>query len=289
MLSVKEASKLTGISEQNIRYYEKQKLISPTRNSGNAYRQYSEEDIRKLKLILLFRKLDMPVVEIRKLFDGEISLEEALLMQTKHLEDERKKLDAALKFCSLIHESSIADMDVDVYLKKMDEEEKRGSVFAEFLNDYKAVVRSEAKRTFSFMPDAPCRNPREFTDELLKFANKEGLNIVITKESMSPHFEIDGIEYYAYRKGARFGIIVYCEMVHPEDYIPEGMDEKKYYRYRALSIVAFPVLLFTIVILLSRGDLFTTWEGIVAFGAVVVAFLANIYYIFYSYGKNFKG
>ena len=121
MLSVKEASKLTGISEQNIRYYEKQKLISPKRNSGNAYRQYSEEDIRNLKLIRLFRKLDMPVVEIRKLFDGEISLEEALLMQTKHLEDERKKLDAALKFCSLIHESSIADMDVDVYLKKMDE------------------------------------------------------------------------------------------------------------------------------------------------------------------------
>ena len=108
----------------------------------------------------------------------------------------------------------------------MDEKEKKGSVFPKSLNDYKAVVRSEAKRTFSFMPDAPCRNPREFTDELLKFANKEGLNIVITKESMSPHFEIDGIEYYAYRKGARFGIIVYCEMVHPEDYIPEGMDER---------------------------------------------------------------
>ena len=172
--------------------------------------------------------------------------------------------------------------------KKMDEKEKKRSVFPKSLNDYKAVVRSEAKRTFSFMPDAPCRNPREFTEELLKFANKEGLNIVITKESMSPHFEIDGIEYYAYRKGSRFGIIVYCEMVHPEDYIPEGMDEKKYYRYRALSIVAFPVLLFTVVILLSRGDLFTTWEGIVAFGVVVVAFLANIYYIFYSYGKNFK-
>ena len=82
----------------------------------------------------------------------------------------------------------------------MDEKEKKGSVFPKSLNDYKAVVRSEAKRTFSFMPDAPCRNPREFTEELLKFANKEGLNIVITKESMSPHFEIDGIEYYAYRK-----------------------------------------------------------------------------------------
>src|SRR5699024_8172224 len=173
--------------------------------------------------------------------------------------------------------------------KKMDEKEKKRSVFAEFLNDYKAVVRSEAKRTFSFMPDAPCRNPREFTEELLKFANKEGLNIVITKESMSPHFEIDGIEYYACRKGARFGIIVYCEMVHPEDYMPEGMDEKKYYRYRALSIVAFPELLFIIVILRSRGDLFTRWEGIVAFGAVAVVFLANIYYIFYSYGKILKG
>ena len=35
----------------------------------------------------------------------------------------------------------------------MEQEEKRGSVFMDFVNDYARVVRSEAIREFSFMPD----------------------------------------------------------------------------------------------------------------------------------------
>ena len=47
MRTIKEAEKLTGITSQNIRYYERQKLLSPQRNNENAYREYSEEDIKR--------------------------------------------------------------------------------------------------------------------------------------------------------------------------------------------------------------------------------------------------
>lgn len=289
MISVKEAAKLTGITEQNIRYYEKQKLLSPERNAVNSYRRYSDEDIRRLKMIRLFRKLDMPISEIRDLLNEKISLEEAMLLQRRRLEAEKEKLIDALKFCSSIHEASISEMDVDTYLEKMEEEEKSGSVFARFAEDYKAVVKAESKRTFSFMPDAVCSTPREFTEELLKFAAKEGLNIVITKESLSPHFEMDGIEYQAYRTSGRFGITVHCEMVHPEDYIPEGMDEKKYYRYRFISIIALPVLLFIIVNFWLIRDIFNSWESIFVFLTAAAAFIANLGFLYYCYGKNFRG
>ena len=33
---------------------------------------------------------------------------------------------------------------------------------------------------------------------------------------------MDGKEYRAYRTSSRFGIVVHCELVHPEDYVPEG-------------------------------------------------------------------
>lgn len=60
MVTIKEAALLTGITRQNIRYYEKMGLIYPSREKENQYRKYNKEDIRRLKLIYMFRKLDMP-------------------------------------------------------------------------------------------------------------------------------------------------------------------------------------------------------------------------------------
>lgn len=54
MVTIKEAEMQTGITRQNIRYYEKIGLLQPSREQENKYRNYSEEDIRRLKLILLF-------------------------------------------------------------------------------------------------------------------------------------------------------------------------------------------------------------------------------------------
>lgn len=289
MISIKEAARITGIAEQNIRYYEKQKLLTPGRNAANSYREYTGEDLRRLKLIRLFRSLDMPISEIRKLFKDEISLQEAVNRQCRRLKEERDKLDNAFEFCSSIHESSLSQLDVDAYLDKMEREEKKGSVFSDFAKDYLAVIKSEMKREFSFMPEAMCGNPREFTDELLKFARHEGMNIVITQESLSPRFEIDGVEYRAYRTSGRFGITVHCEMVHPEDYIPEGMQEKKYYRYRFLSIIALPVLIFVTANLWLIRDMFSDWESIVIFAGALAVFIANLCFLYYCYGKNYKG
>lgn len=47
------------------------------------------------------------------------------------------------------------------------------------LNDYSAVVRSEAEREFSFMPDDRCDTPEKFTEELLKYARQNDLKFHI--------------------------------------------------------------------------------------------------------------
>ena len=58
-------------------------------------------------------------------------------------------MTAALEFCGRIKENQLADVDPDLYLEEMEQEEKRGSVFMDFVNDYARVVRSEAIREFS--------------------------------------------------------------------------------------------------------------------------------------------
>ena len=292
MKSIKEAEMITGISSQNIRYYEKQRLLSPSRNAENSYREYSQEDINRLKLIKLFRKLDVPIGDIRRLIDGETTLEETMLLQVYRLQSEKERLDEAITFCSKIQEQQLAELDVDQYLHQMEEREKKGSVFKQFINDYKEVVKSEMAREFSFMPEVRCDTPEEFSESLLKYGQENNRNMVILKESMSPRLLIDGVEYYAYRTSSRYGIVIHCEMLYPQDYIPAGMSEKKYRRYRFFSLLALPVLFFLICNFWVVRDLFATatpLESLLGLFIVIILFAADLCFLYYCYGKNFKG
>lgn len=60
-MNIKQAAEQSGVSSPNIRFYEKEGLMTPARNRGNAYRDYTAEDIRTLKLIRMLRMLDMPL------------------------------------------------------------------------------------------------------------------------------------------------------------------------------------------------------------------------------------
>lgn len=290
MKNIKEAEQLTGISSQNIRYYEKQGLICPARNEDNSYREYSDNDIERLKLIRLFRKLGMPIEELRRLLNGEVDLRSAVEMQEKRLESQRNELNNALDFCKKIHEAQLADFGVDRYLQQMEEDERSGSVFMQFINDYKEIVRSEAVREFSFMPDTRCDTPDEFEEALLKYAAENKARISFSRKGMSPDFFMDGIEYHAYRTSGRYGIVVHCEMKHPEDYIPKGMSSKKYRLYRILSVAALPLLLFLISNLYLFRELDfgepSTWLMVLFIG---VLFVSDLFFIYYCYGKNFRG
>ena len=57
-MNINELERLTGITKQNIRFYEKKELLHPARNSENNYREYTQEDLTRLKAIKLLRKLD---------------------------------------------------------------------------------------------------------------------------------------------------------------------------------------------------------------------------------------
>lgn len=241
MKNIKEAEELTGISRQNIRYYEKMGLLNPKRDAGNGYRKYDEEDIERLKVILLFRKLDMPLEEIHKLLDHEIDLQQALDTQKAYLQKEQQKLEAALNFCDTIQEQDLAELDINRCLQEIEEQEKSGNTFADILHDYKAVAEMEKKRAFTFWPDDFCTTPRQMTDELCRYANENNLDLVITKEGMMPEFTLDGIEYRAVRIHARGGMAIHAEMIHPEDYIPQGMSEKRYSILRMIVVAIVPL------------------------------------------------
>ena len=219
-MNIKEVETSAGVAKQNIRYYEKEGLLKPKRNQENGYREYEAEDIETLKKIRVLRKVGMPIEDIRKVLEGTLELKSAVQKQTEQIQREKLDLEAALAICQELEPATIQNLDADRYLNQIEQEEKKGNRFFDILEDYKKISKAEGQKIFSFLPDNIIESPEEFTTELLHYANQNHDDIVITKESMYPEFELNGIEYTAHREHHRYGPIVCCEAVHPEELEP---------------------------------------------------------------------
>ena len=58
-MKINEVEAAVGVTKKNIRFYEEEGLISPSREPGNGYRSYSQADVERLRRIKLLRKLDV--------------------------------------------------------------------------------------------------------------------------------------------------------------------------------------------------------------------------------------
>ena len=96
-MRIKEVEKATGLTAKAIRMYESKGLLTVARESENDYRDYSDEDVKRLKTIAVLRRLDISVKEIKQWCDGEVSMEELL-------DQAAKKNEAASRECGLRYE-----------------------------------------------------------------------------------------------------------------------------------------------------------------------------------------
>ena len=51
-MKINDVEQILGISKANIRFYEKQNLLSPQRKE-NGYREYSQEDVDRLQTVIV--------------------------------------------------------------------------------------------------------------------------------------------------------------------------------------------------------------------------------------------
>ena len=196
-MNTKQMEELTGITRQNIRYYERQGLLEPARDAGNAYRDYSDEDVRRLKLIKMLRMLDMPLKEIGQVLDGTLPLKEAAAKQQEALLQQQKQIQAAVEVCANIRKEKSEAIDVDSYLDRMEHMAKSGSVFARIVDDYKQVAEEERQRQFSFYTDQPVNTAGRFEEELRKWAGEERRKFRMVRPGRYPEFTLDGVSYTA--------------------------------------------------------------------------------------------
>lgn len=73
-MKIKDVEERTGLSRSNVRFYEKEKLIEPSRNESNGYRDYSENDVENIKKIAYLRTLGISIEDIRSIISGKVIL-----------------------------------------------------------------------------------------------------------------------------------------------------------------------------------------------------------------------
>src|ERR671925_1082123 len=67
MLTVKQLSKLAGVTPRTLHHYDQIGLLKPSRVGENGYRYYGEESVLRLQQILFYRELEIPLEDIKKI------------------------------------------------------------------------------------------------------------------------------------------------------------------------------------------------------------------------------
>lgn len=66
-----EIAKLCGVSVRTVQYYDTRGILVPNEITDGGRRLYSEEDIKKMKIICFLRELDLPINSIGELLSQE--------------------------------------------------------------------------------------------------------------------------------------------------------------------------------------------------------------------------
>jgi DNA-binding transcriptional MerR regulator len=67
MFTVKQLSKMAGVTPRTLHHYDEIGLLKPSQIGDNGYRYYGEEALLKLQQILFYRELDFPLDDIKKI------------------------------------------------------------------------------------------------------------------------------------------------------------------------------------------------------------------------------
>lgn len=114
ILSIGDVARQTGLSARALRYYEERGLIDPVR-AANGQRAYREHGLLRLHQIVLLKRADFSLRQIKGLLDAHtFDATEIIDAQISLLEEDRDSLDAALESLRSARASIDADGHLDV-------------------------------------------------------------------------------------------------------------------------------------------------------------------------------
>ena len=123
-MTIKEVEEQTGLSRSNVRFYEKEKLITPARNESNGYRDYSDGDVENIKKIAYLRTLGISIEDIRNVIEEKAALREVIQKQNDMLNGQIADLNRAKILCEKMLDAEnmeYDDLKVEQYVTELED------------------------------------------------------------------------------------------------------------------------------------------------------------------------
>ncbi len=223
-MTIKEVEQQTGISKQNIRFYEKEGLVTPSHNSENGYREYTEENVAQLNEIKLFRKLGISIRDILEMKHKEVSIYDCM---KKYSQITATKIDELKKQKQLFEKiaqmtSSGEEFRVSEYLNYMETEERNGVKFFNIAFDFitkaknylgKGMEDLIMKRCFVISPEDSSHYPssNEIYSAIAAYCAENKQKCEFAKENSPLTFSMNGISYRVIVYSSRIGYYLSCK------------------------------------------------------------------------------
>lgn len=80
-LTVGQVAETFGVTVRTLHHYDAIGLVVPSARTHSGYRLYTDADLARLSTVVTYRRLDLPLDEVKDLLDGDGTAEEHLLRQ----------------------------------------------------------------------------------------------------------------------------------------------------------------------------------------------------------------
>ena len=94
-----EIAKLCGVTVRTVQYYDTRGILVPSELSEGGRRLYSEDDLKRMKIICFLREMDLPIDAIRQILQEEnpenvisLLIEQQEKALTEEIADKKEKL-----------------------------------------------------------------------------------------------------------------------------------------------------------------------------------------------------
>ena len=116
MKTVKDVSKLTGVSVRTLHHYDEIGLLKPAKVTDAGYRLYDDASLCRLHAILLLKELQFPLKEIKEILDSPgFDPMKALQQQIKLLELQKQHLENLIAHARKIQKTGVIPMDYTAF------------------------------------------------------------------------------------------------------------------------------------------------------------------------------
>lgn len=115
LMRIGDLARRAGTTMRTIRYYEERGLLSPKARTKGGFRLYEEEELKRLHLIRSLQQLDIPLVQVKALFDQRSRGKPAAEIVPGMLRVLRAQLTALeenIQRCRTMQESVLRTMEI---------------------------------------------------------------------------------------------------------------------------------------------------------------------------------